>query len=265
MTSDIFRTWLMEWDAKLQLKSRKILLLVDNCAAHPHLDCLKNIQLEFFPANTTSLIQPLDMGVIKNFKTFYRKKLISYILEVIEGNHLTSSSTAGEVGAKVSILQAIQFAADSWREVSSKTIKNCFDHGFKNLTLESTDKSYTNNIITQELPQITNWEEFLSIDNNLACYNENENCDQAIIEQIITERSGTAEIVESDENDTSENERVTNNDARRHVAALRRYFMQEGNEGSPFSALDICSDFVEVQSNKQLRQSTLDKFLQNKR
>ena len=83
MTPDIFRTWLMSWDAELQLKSRKILLLLDNCAAHPHLQCLKHIRLDFIPANTTSLIQPMDMGVIKNFKTSYRKKLVNHILEYI--------------------------------------------------------------------------------------------------------------------------------------------------------------------------------------
>ena len=43
MTSGIFKNWLISWDMELQYKERKILLLVDNCAAHPHLDSLKNI------------------------------------------------------------------------------------------------------------------------------------------------------------------------------------------------------------------------------
>ena len=36
MTSGIFKNWLMSWDMELQYKERNILLLVDNCAAHPH-------------------------------------------------------------------------------------------------------------------------------------------------------------------------------------------------------------------------------------
>jgi hypothetical protein len=36
--------------------------------------------------------------------------------------------------------------------------------------------------------------------------------------------------------------------------------MQEGNEGSPLSALDDCADFVHSQSIKRTRQGTLDKF-----
>jgi hypothetical protein len=34
----------MSWDAELQQKWRKILLVFDNCAAHPHLDSLKVFQ-----------------------------------------------------------------------------------------------------------------------------------------------------------------------------------------------------------------------------
>jgi hypothetical protein len=34
MTSEIFKKWLMKWDVELQRKSRKVLLILDNCAAH---------------------------------------------------------------------------------------------------------------------------------------------------------------------------------------------------------------------------------------
>jgi hypothetical protein len=52
MISEIFKKWLMSWNVVLQWKSGKILLVLDNCAAHPHLDSLKNIQLEFLSPNT---------------------------------------------------------------------------------------------------------------------------------------------------------------------------------------------------------------------
>ncbi|XP_035218679.1 tigger transposable element-derived protein 4-like [Stegodyphus dumicola] len=69
MTSELFKEWLKDWDRELQRQSRKVLLLLDNCAAHPHLDCLMNVQLEFLPPRTTALVQPMDMGIIKNLKT----------------------------------------------------------------------------------------------------------------------------------------------------------------------------------------------------
>jgi hypothetical protein len=89
------------------------LLVLDNCAAHPPLDSLKNIQLEFLSSNTTSLVQPMDMGIIK-MTTLYCAKLVNYILEATEENLLTSSSTAKEVSARIDLLQAVQFIADSW-------------------------------------------------------------------------------------------------------------------------------------------------------
>ncbi|XP_050309703.1 tigger transposable element-derived protein 4-like [Anthonomus grandis grandis] len=56
MTSDIFINYLKEWYEKLRRQKRKILLLVDNCAAHPKNVDLTNIRLEFLPPNCTSVI-----------------------------------------------------------------------------------------------------------------------------------------------------------------------------------------------------------------
>jgi hypothetical protein len=78
-------------------------MVLDNCAAHPHLDCLKNIQQEFLSPNTTSLVQPMDMGIIINLKTLYHAKLVNYILEATEENLLISSSTAKEVSARIDL------------------------------------------------------------------------------------------------------------------------------------------------------------------
>jgi hypothetical protein len=96
MTSEIFKKWLMRCNVELQRKSRKVLLILDNCTAHPQCsECLKNIQLEFLPVNTTSLVQAMDMVIIKNLK-MYRGKLVNYILDAIEENLLTLFSTAME-------------------------------------------------------------------------------------------------------------------------------------------------------------------------
>jgi hypothetical protein len=43
MTSEIFKKLLMCWDVQLQWKLRKMLLVLENCAVHPHLESLKNI------------------------------------------------------------------------------------------------------------------------------------------------------------------------------------------------------------------------------
>jgi hypothetical protein len=63
MTSILFEEEIRKWDA--ELKGRKVLLLVDNCPVHPNLSNLMNIEMIFFPANTTSILLPMDQSVIK--------------------------------------------------------------------------------------------------------------------------------------------------------------------------------------------------------
>jgi hypothetical protein len=45
----------------------------------------------------------MDMEVITKLKTLYLPKLVNYILEAIQENLLTSSSTANEVSARVDL------------------------------------------------------------------------------------------------------------------------------------------------------------------
>jgi hypothetical protein len=98
---------------ELQWKSKKIVLGLDNCAAHPHLDSM-NIQLEFLSPNTTSVVQPTDMRIINNLKNLYRTMLVNYILEAIQENLLTSSSTAKQANARIDLLHAVQFIVKIW-------------------------------------------------------------------------------------------------------------------------------------------------------
>lgn len=82
MVSFIFEEWLRNLDRRFLREKRKVLLFVDNCAAHPKVLNLKSITLNFLPPNTTSLLQPMDQGIINNLKIKYRQRLIKYILQV---------------------------------------------------------------------------------------------------------------------------------------------------------------------------------------
>ena len=62
MTSHIYESWLRDFDRDMKLQDRKILLLVDN---------LTKIEVEFLPPNTTSILQPMDMGIISCLKKVY--------------------------------------------------------------------------------------------------------------------------------------------------------------------------------------------------
>lgn len=56
-------------------ENRKIIMFLDNAASHPN-DEYSNIKLAFLPPNTTSVLQPLDAGIIQAFKLSYRKLLL---------------------------------------------------------------------------------------------------------------------------------------------------------------------------------------------
>lgn len=75
MTGDILEAILTKLNRRLSSSNRKILLFMDNAGCHP--DDLSgkfsNINICFLPANTTSTLQPLDLGVIQNFKVHYRR------------------------------------------------------------------------------------------------------------------------------------------------------------------------------------------------
>ncbi|KAI8876101.1 hypothetical protein K501DRAFT_201153 [Backusella circina FSU 941] len=51
--------------------NRKVIVLLDNASCHADVDNYSNIAFFFLPANTTTRYQPLDAGMIQNFKTLY--------------------------------------------------------------------------------------------------------------------------------------------------------------------------------------------------
>ena len=54
-------------------ENRKVIIIVDNCPAHPIIEGLKAVELVFLSPNTTSKTQPMDQGVIRSLKVKYRK------------------------------------------------------------------------------------------------------------------------------------------------------------------------------------------------
>lgn len=111
MTSSLFIKYLTEWDSRLRSKNRKILLTVDNCCAHPNIsETLTNIKLVFLPPNTTSVLQPLDQGIIKNFKVHYREILLTKKLIKIDEKK----------DFQLTVLNALEYIRSAWDNVTKK-------------------------------------------------------------------------------------------------------------------------------------------------
>lgn len=95
MQTVIFIEWIKYWDPELRLEGHKILLLVYNFSSHsvnPDKP-LTNIQLEFFAPNITSHVQPLDAGIIANFKCYHLLEFINYAIDCYELHTLIARST----------------------------------------------------------------------------------------------------------------------------------------------------------------------------
>ena len=61
----LFKEWLHELNCEFEMQVRKIVMIVNNCPAHPEVSGLKAINLQFLPPNSTSCTQPMDQGVIR--------------------------------------------------------------------------------------------------------------------------------------------------------------------------------------------------------
>ncbi|GBM13908.1 hypothetical protein AVEN_152347-1 [Araneus ventricosus] len=104
--------------SKFFKQKRKVALIADNCTTHCTVDGLKSIELVFLPPNRTCVLQPLDQGIIQNFKATYRKLLLQDMISAIDRKKQL----------QVSVLNAIFYIDQSWNMVSQKTIANCFRH-----------------------------------------------------------------------------------------------------------------------------------------
>ena len=124
MTEVLCREWLSKNDIFFKNQGRHILLFVDNFVGHSSNVQLTNVKIIFFPAtqNCTSKLQPLDQDIITNYKCIYKATMVDKtVLNIDEGLDVP----------KTTIKDAILLTANSWNQISSTCIQNCFrKYGF---------------------------------------------------------------------------------------------------------------------------------------
>ncbi|XP_067930663.1 tigger transposable element-derived protein 6-like [Watersipora subatra] len=136
MVSDIFQAWVRDFDRRMTRKNRKVLLIIDNCPSHPTMNRLMSIRLLFTPPNTTSVLQPMDQGIIRIFKSYYRQQVLRFTVDYID--------TYGKKPVVyINVLQAIRWVHKAWYCVTKETIARCFHHGLGHTNLDQTDVTST--------------------------------------------------------------------------------------------------------------------------
>jgi hypothetical protein len=121
MTGVIFSQYIAELDKKMVRQNRKILLLIDNFSGHQWNEkTTKNIQIEFFTANLTPFVQPMDAGIIRTLKAVYQRLKLERSLD---------RERDGEANIfKIDQLEAMHLMEQAWEEVSTETVANCWRH-----------------------------------------------------------------------------------------------------------------------------------------
>ena len=123
MNTEVMSNWLRWFDS--QMEGRKVVLLMDNFSAHISAvdelsPPLRNTEVLWLPPNTTSRIQPLDQGIIRTFKAYYRQSWLQYMLAEFEEDRDLFSS--------MNLLKTFRYLLHAWQAIDDDTIANCWLH-----------------------------------------------------------------------------------------------------------------------------------------
>lgn len=77
------------------------------------------IQVVFWPSNSTSIYQPLDQGIIRNLKHHYRKKWMTWMINMMD--------RGVDPTQRMSLYYTLHWITQTWRrDVLDETIQKCF-------------------------------------------------------------------------------------------------------------------------------------------
>ena len=92
MTYDILHKLLSQLNSSLKAQNRSILLFIDSAGCHPY-----DLKGRY------SKLQPLDLGIIQNFKVHYRKLLLRHIITMT-----TDHDSATDMAKTLDVLQGLR-------------------------------------------------------------------------------------------------------------------------------------------------------------
>jgi hypothetical protein len=194
MTGWIWSNILQKFDQ--ELGNRKILLFADNASCHKINETLKNIKIIFMPPNTTSLIQPLDQGIIRTVKVHYRTQVMRRMLQAVD-----NGTSIIDYAKSIDILKALHMLKRAWFLVSPTTIQNCFRKaGFLvNGNTNNVDEIQEALEVLEfnEAIQEEDFKAFVDCDKEAECFGNL--TDVEICDAVKLNRQGMADLEEEDE------------------------------------------------------------------
>jgi hypothetical protein len=123
MVTEIMLEWL-QWFGR-HVSQRRVLLIMDNFSAHEtavklaaEQGLIQHVTICWLPPNSTARTQPLDQGIIRTFKAYYRRKWVEYLLDEYDLQHNPLKT--------INILKVIRWSISAWNLVKVTTIQNCW-------------------------------------------------------------------------------------------------------------------------------------------
>ena len=139
MNGNLFWKWFMDGFIQ-EMEERHgedflVLLTLDNCPAHPPeiADHDPRVIVCFLPKNTTALIQPMDQGIIRNFKLRFHDKIYRDLIKHIDTVPISEEGVNPMVQfyKDLTIYDTIKYTADAWFDgVKKSTMINCWHKFF---------------------------------------------------------------------------------------------------------------------------------------
>lgn len=119
MTGVIFSRWLQRLDFSMANQKRRILLFINDMPSHvvAHLD-LKNVVVFVLNPAVTQMLNPITSRVVTTFKKRFRRYHLRHAIDKSETNKSAMFD--------VDVLQAMKWAAASWDEITTETIKRAW-------------------------------------------------------------------------------------------------------------------------------------------
>lgn len=228
---------------------------------------MTNITVKYLLPNCTSVLQPLDAGIIKNFKCFYKNQLIASFLRQIELNGKYELPD---------LKQAIYMVENAWSCVTRETISNCWKH----CNIIGTDKDAGLRIAAENECHIqvleTNLKKFKNLSDFAYTAKEYLESDDAIttgeilttddiIAVVVPNDEKKLDIDDDDDDEACESEAIiTHSEAFKCIKNLKLFFEQNKFSLDDIKLISNLDEKIKDFSITHLKQQQLDNYVVRK-
>ena len=254
MTSQLFAEWLQYLNQRFKNANKQAVLFLDNAPVHPHID-LSNITLQFLPPNTTAATQPLDQGIIRSFKAYYRKAMLHLLVRTV-----SEVDTVQSVIKDINVFTAINFIDKAWESVTQQTIVNCFRKAglIRQSSLESSEieeignlESLNNELIAQAATLIPQ-DQLISLEQ----WNDFEGFEPWGVDAtaLALPQPSSSQETQEEEEDEDEDEIpivFTNREASKALEGLKMYAISKGVDMKQIKGFERAIEEAMEESKKQ--------------